>query len=64
VNSYYSVIETIPVKACVRVSSTAGLSLTTKVMIIQMKGAAITTYPIRVIAGIHNPWKFLIPLGE
>lgn len=43
VNSYYSVIETIPVKACVRVSSTAGLSLTTKVMIIQMKGAAINT---------------------
>jgi Secretion system C-terminal sorting domain len=43
VNSYYSIIEVIPAKACVRVSSVAGLTLATKVLIIQMKGGSINT---------------------
>ena len=43
VNTYHSVIEIIPAKACVRVSSTAGLNLYTRVLLIQMKGASIVT---------------------
>jgi hypothetical protein len=43
VNSYYSVIEVIPLKTCVRVSSTSGLNTVNKVLIIQMKGASINT---------------------
>ena len=43
VNSYYQVIENIPSKTCVRLSSVAGLSAVDKVMIIQMKGASINT---------------------
>ena len=43
VNTYHRVIEVIPSKACVRVSSTAGLSLYKKVLLIQMKGASIIT---------------------
>lgn len=41
VNSYYSVTEIIPAKACVRVTNPAGLSYNDKVMLIQMKGANI-----------------------
>lgn len=43
VNSYYKVIEVIPAKACVRLSSTTGLAFNDKAMIIQMKGATINT---------------------
>jgi hypothetical protein len=43
VNTYHRVVEVIPAKACVRVSSTAGLNLYKKVLLIQMKGAGITT---------------------
>jgi hypothetical protein len=43
VNSYYSVIEIIPAKACVRVSNTSGLSVNDMVMLVQMKGAGINT---------------------
>ena len=40
-NSYYQVIENVPSKTCVRVNSVAGLNTVDKVLIIQMKGAAI-----------------------
>jgi len=43
VNTYHSVIEVIPAKACLRLNSTAGLSLYDKVLLIQMKGASIVT---------------------
>lgn len=43
VNTYHRVLEFIPAKACVRVSSTVGLNLYKKVLLIQMKGAGITT---------------------
>ena len=43
VNTYYSIVEVIPAKACVRVSNTSGLSTVNKVLIIQMKGATIST---------------------
>jgi hypothetical protein len=41
VNTYHRVIDVIPSKACVRVSSTAGLASTDKVLLIQMKGATL-----------------------
>jgi hypothetical protein len=43
VNTYHSVVEVIPSKACVRVSSTAGLTPSVKVLLIQMKGASLNT---------------------
>ena len=43
VNSYYKVIEVIPAKACVRLTSVAGLGFNDKVMLVQMKGASINT---------------------
>ena len=43
VNSYYPVIEIIPAKAAVRLSSTTGLNMGDKIMIIQMKGASVNT---------------------
>jgi hypothetical protein len=43
VNSYYQVIEIIPVKACVRLNTTTGLGFNDKAMIVQMKGAGINT---------------------
>ena len=43
VNSYYPVIEIIPAKSCIRVSSTAGLGVNDPILLIQMKGATITT---------------------
>src|SRR5688500_8657871 len=43
VNTYYKVIETLPSKACVRVTIAAGLNYNDKVMLIQMKGASINT---------------------
>ena len=43
INTYHSIVEIIPAKACVRVSSTVGLSVSETVMIIQMKGAAVQT---------------------
>ena len=43
VNSYYNVLEVFPLRNCVRVSSIAGLSSSSKVMFIQMKGASINT---------------------
>ena len=43
VNSYYRVLEIIPAKACIRLSSTAGLTVNDPVLLIQMKGATITT---------------------
>ena len=42
VNSYYPVIEIIPAKSCIRVSSTAGLGVNDLILLIQMKGATIT----------------------
>jgi hypothetical protein len=43
INTYHSVIEIIPAKACIRVNTTAGLSTSETVMIIQMKGASVST---------------------
>lgn len=43
VNSYYKVIDFIPAKACLRLSSVTGLGFNDKAMIIQMKGASINT---------------------
>lgn len=43
VNSYYPVLEIIPAKACIRLSSTAGLAVNTPILLLQMKGASITT---------------------
>ncbi|HOZ69050.1 MAG TPA: T9SS type A sorting domain-containing protein [Chitinophagaceae bacterium] len=43
VNSYYRVLEIIPAKACIRLSSTAGLTVNDPILLIQMKGATITT---------------------
>lgn len=42
INTYHSIIEIIPAKSCIRVSSTAGLSVSESVMIIQMKGATVS----------------------
>ena len=41
INTYHQVVEIIPAKACVRVSSTVGLSMDENIMIIQMKGATV-----------------------
>jgi hypothetical protein len=43
VNTYHQVTEIVPSKSCVRVASTAGLNLNTRVLLIQMKGASINT---------------------
>lgn len=43
VNTYHRVVEVVPAKACLRVSSTVGLTVNTRVMVIQMKGATIST---------------------
>ena len=43
INTYYSVTEVVYSEACVRVDNTSGLSSGDKVLIIQMKGAAINT---------------------
>ena len=43
INTYHRVIQIIPAQACVRVSSTVGLSVNENIMIIQMKGATINT---------------------
>lgn len=43
VNTYYPVIEIIPARSCIRVGSTAGLGVNDPILLIQMKGATITT---------------------
>ncbi|MEO6613056.1 MAG: T9SS type A sorting domain-containing protein [Chitinophagaceae bacterium] len=43
VNTYHKVIEVLPSKACVRVADITGLDVNSRVMIVQMKGATITT---------------------
>lgn len=43
VNNYYPVVEIIPAKACIRVSSTAGLGINDPILLVQMKGATIST---------------------
>ena len=43
VNSYYQVVEIIPAKAGIRVANVTGLNMNDKVMIIQMKGASVST---------------------
>lgn len=43
VNTYHRVIEIIPAKGCLRVADPTGLSVNTPVMVIQMKGAAVST---------------------
>ncbi|HSC39074.1 MAG TPA: hypothetical protein VLD19_14425, partial [Chitinophagaceae bacterium] len=43
INSYYHVVEVLPAKSCVRVSSTAGLGQYDNIMLVQMKGATVST---------------------
>ena len=43
VNTYHKVTEIIPAKACIRVSSVAGLTASQTIMVIQMKGASVST---------------------
>jgi hypothetical protein len=43
VNSYYKVIDVIPAKACVIVSNAAGLAQYDNAMLVQMKGASVST---------------------
>lgn len=43
VNTYYPVVEIIPAKACIRVSSTAGLGINDPILLVQMKGGTIST---------------------
>lgn len=43
VNSYHRVTEVIPSKACVRLNTVAGLGYGDRVMLVQMKGALIST---------------------
>jgi len=43
VNTCYSVSEIIPAKACIRLSSTAGLAVNDPILLVQMKGASIST---------------------
>ncbi len=43
VNTYHKVVEIIPAKACVRVADITGLNLNSRVMLVQMKGATIST---------------------
>jgi hypothetical protein len=43
INTYHQVVETIPAKACVRVTNAGALNINTKVLIVQMKGASIST---------------------
>ena len=43
INTYHSVLEIIPAKACIRVNNTTGLTTAETVMIIQMKGASVQT---------------------
>jgi hypothetical protein len=57
VNSYYSITRVVPSLSCVVVSSTAGLSAATKVLIVQMKGASIST-------GAGSTWGDTTSLNE
>lgn len=41
VNTYHSVIEIIPAKACLRVTNVGAINLNTRVLIVQMKGATV-----------------------
>jgi hypothetical protein len=43
VNTYHKVIEIVPSKTCLRVGSTIGLGQTEKIMVVQMKGATVST---------------------
>lgn len=43
VNTYHRVVEIIPAKAAIRLNTIAGLSLSQTIMIVQMKGATVTT---------------------
>lgn len=43
VNTYHKAIEIIPAKACIRVADISGLTVNSRVLLIQMKGAAIIT---------------------
>lgn len=43
INAYYQVVEVLPAKACVRVSNPAGLAQYDNTMLVQMKGATVST---------------------
>ena len=54
VNSYYKVIEVVIPKSCVRVGNAAGLGLNDQVLIIQMKGASISTANSAAFGSVSN----------
>lgn len=43
VNNYYRVVEIVPAKACIRVSTTSGLTPNNRILLVQMKGASVNT---------------------
>lgn len=43
INTYHRVVEIIPAKACIRVGSATGLNVNTPILLVQMKGASIST---------------------
>ncbi|MBL7748114.1 MAG: hypothetical protein JNM19_11835, partial [Chitinophagaceae bacterium] len=43
VNTYHPVVEVIPAKACVRLSDMTGITVNTRILLVQMKGATIST---------------------
>ena len=43
VNSYYRVVDIVPAKAAIKLANVTGLNMDDKVMIIQMKGASVST---------------------
>jgi len=43
VNTYHAVVEVIPAKACVRLSDMTGITVNTRILLVQMKGGTIST---------------------
>ncbi len=54
VNSYHKVVEVISTKACVRVDNTSGLTFNDLVLIIQMKGATVSTSNSSAFGSVSN----------
>jgi len=43
INTYHRVIEIIPAKACLRVADPTGININSRIMVVQMKGASVST---------------------
>lgn len=54
VNSYHRVIAVVPAQSCVRVDNTTGLSINDLVMIVQMKGATVSTTNNATFGSVSN----------